>query len=1384
MAGKNFGMSQCVCAAVLVWLVMWSGLARAQQSRIFVQQWQQVAALRKAADKGSEAQVRARQMAADRLIAQIRRQALAQNQPLEYLRAEEATPARIDQLEDELPRLTFPARPVVHSLLGDAYVRYLNDKHYKQALSAWGYRKGGNRADAWSDGQVASAAIRHYRASVLEDPARQLRVSLRTVPGVRLGGTPEARAAQPTLFDLLTHRAAAGLRQMPGYGCTLPDNLLAAAAHDSLTAFARRTLPPPATDSTAGICQVLWLWQHYGRALLVGPASPAQRATAELERMLLARPLLTSAQADSLAIAALLRGARQYAALPVAADFLVAAARATLAQPSHMPAGEMSGQGGAGPLDWRKRAALAYCREAERRFPRSAGGRQAAVLRQVLTGQPSLSLKVPPTQLPQQPWQLSVNSVRVPVVSFSAYRMPLSEAGASSYEVFQLTNWQAQWLPAQTPVAKWQQALTLCPDSACQTTQSVGCPALPPGHYLIVAQPALPAAARSNPEPLVHYAEVEMSGLVMLKRSSLDALSSEWRLLDRRSGRVPVQAQWRPLYEAALIPDKPRVLHWGPALRYDTLGWLRQLPARRLGTPDSAQLVGLLACQAGDSLLLRLRADEILHRQPATGSSAPEVPVAAAGAVVTFATDRPEYQPGQTLHYQGLLTDASLATPGRPLAGWADTLTITDGNWQVLARRPVLSSADGTFAGQITLPDTVLQNNMLGLRMTRAVDTRWRAQPWLRPSARPLVLALSGPAPQLVAGQQVQLRGQVPGPARLGEPRQVHYQIKRQLLQVDTVVTGEAGQWTGNEPEIIRAGLVEAAPDGTFTVAFRPDAPPASSAGGGAMGYRYQVLVATEKAVGAYTGTVQLPLHYLVLRGPSQVNQAAPAPFTLQTANPLQWDQFSPTEGWLRLFRLQPPPDTLAQLPPNALLQAKWQRWSRTLVAAWPFDTRNGAAVQLPMLADKLPPGAYVLVASTTGNRPAASQHSFVLSDGPAMRWLHSPSASSSTWTAPIPPGDTLTVNLDSGAPAGPVLIEASIGDSLVARQWLPVRGGRPTRWQLPLARAWRGRQVKILATQFHHNILYSSEIAVPVLALPAPLTLQMKRGGRVEVHNQAGQPVAAQVTAITQAASYSSGAEDEDSLLPLPWPSLPPSARLAVWELPGKFMYSSGSTWERELYWPMALPPSLGRRNFEMGMEPEDSVEVKRLHGLVPKAATDAASTVPQAIEELFRAVQRSYALQPDSTYWQPALATSTHNPPRLRLPARTDPGRRLLVRAHTRQGEIGKIDQWLALAAPLGVQVRAWPLAADGRQWLVTAGVRNDGLTVQQGQVRLALPTGGLKYTDTEPATQAYRLLPGQQAVLSWHLTTPDALSAFPVELKRKRPTQPNFQIICLAP
>ena len=1374
-------MKHCICTMLLVWLVTGSGLAQVPQSRLSARQWQQVFALRNST-KGSAAQVEARQRAAARLIDQLRRKALVDNNPLEYLRAEQAAPAGMAQLEAELPRLSFPARPVVHSLLGDAYVRYLNNKHYQQSLDAWGYRRR-NPIDAWTDGQVMSAAIRHYRASVLEAPGRQLRVSLHTLPGVRLGGTVEARAAQPTLLDLLTHRAAAGFRELPDYGCELSDTLLEAAAHDSLITFARRSLPVLPTDSTGGICQLLWLWQHYSRALLTGPANRAQRATAELERILLAQPYAASARADSLALVALLRGARQYAALPVAADFLVAAARTALGQrPSHVPEAALPDWGEAG----RRRLALAYCREAERRFPRSTGGRQAAVLRQVLTGRPKLSLTVPPTQLPQQPWRLGVTAVRVPVVYFSAYRVPLrlSEKGASSYDVYGLSTWLAQWLPAQTPVAKWQQPLTLCPDSVCQTTQSALCPALPPGHYLIVAQGALPTTDQPIPESLTQYAEVEMSGLALVKRASFDGRAPDWRLLERHTGRVPLQAQWRSVYEAAATAEQPRVLYWGPALRYDSLGWLRELPARHLGTRDSAKLVGLLVCRGSDSLLLRQRFDEILG-YPARNNSSASAPPPAPAAVVTFATDRAAYRPGQTLRYHGLLTDASLTAPGRPLAGWADTLTLTGANWQVLARQPVVSSADGTVVGKFALPDTVLETSSMNLRMARAVHTRWRAQPWLRRSGGTPPLALSGPAPQLVAGQPVQLRGQLPGPAPLGKTRQVYYQIKRQLVQVDTAVTGEMNDWIGDVPVIIRAGVIVAAYDGAFTLAFTPEAAPAPADGSLTAGYQYQVLVATDTAVGAYAGTLQLPAHRLDLRGPSQLNLADPIAFNLSAAGTSNWDRVLPAQGWLRLFRLQPPADSLTQLPPAALLQARWQRWPRTLVTAWPFDTRQGSAVQLPLLTAKLPPGPYVLVAATTDSRPAASQHPFVLTDGPTMRVLHSPSASNTTWSPPVLPGDTLAVNLDTGAPAGPALVEASLGDSLVVRQWVPVHGGRSTRWQLPLAHTWRGRQVKVLVTQVYRNTLLSSEIIVPVLAMPAPLTLQLQRGGRLQVRNQAGQPVAAQVTAVTHSAALLPASDAEASLLPMPWPQSPPwPQRLFGWELPGKFVYSAGDTWDSELYWPMAQPPSLGeRRSLEMGQPLEDSVEARNLRGLLPAAAVTAPYAVPSAIEELFRTFEPLPAQQPDSTCWQPAVSTSARGWARLRLPVHSDPGRRLLVRAHTQQGEVGRLDQWLALAEPLSAQVRAWPLTTGSRQWLVTAGVRNDGLTVQQGRVRLVLPTGRPKSMTLEPATQTYRLLPGQQAVLSWHLTTPTPLPELATELNRKHSAQHNIKIMCSA-
>lgn len=1387
--------------------------AQAGKSSPYAAQWQRITALRRhqpTSRRGEDfpapptpGQQRS-ETEAVQIVQQIRQQARLGHQPLDYLRAMQDPSQRNDiaRLEAELPDLTFPARPVVHSMLGEAYASYLRQRHYRDALSdnppSATTRHRRNLTDdlaAWSDAELVSAGIRHYRASVLDAPARQLRLPLWAVPGIRAARTADGQATQPTLYDCLVHRAAivrlgVGDAPPPTERYVQPET----AAQDDLAAFALQPLERPRLDTLSTDYHVLWVWQRYSEALLAGPATPTQRATAELERLLFVQRCAASVRVDSLVLGALRRGARQYAAIPASAGFQVAMARFILRK---------------SPTE-----ALALCRAAEQRFPRSIGGRQAAVLGKWLIiriasqnpvglNHPFFSLTLPAIQSVRTPWTLEVTATRVSTLYCRAYRVPVGgpHPRNPSYQSEAMGIYER--VSRQTPAAIWAQPLKPCPDSACKSPQLMTCPGLAAGRYLVVASTAESAGKQSVPGVATQFVGLTISDLAVLERPGPAGQPVERLLLDRRRGPARPDVVWQAVYEASLPGDTMLAFHLGPALRRDSLGWQREVPTRTAGTADSAQLVGLLAHRGDDSLLVR--SDQLL---PAANPANQYQPPATAAPAVTATvyTNQAVYQPGQTLHYNVLLTSAGPVFSGQPLAGRADTITITDNRGRVLRREPFVSSANGTFAGRLVLPDTIVAptpgaESMVSLKASRATVTAWQRAPMVRrlPANAPAPLALAGPGPVLQAGQVVQVRGQV----RLGAGavwwqgnREIHYRIMRRFVVLDTVLSGELANIGSLSPELLRAGVLRTKPDGSFEITFTADIPALNPEIGGQPGYQYRVLAGVESGgeagVGVYVANVTVRMQELALEGPAQVNRDVPASFSLR-AFPTQWRAYrEPARGWLRLFRVPEPAATtgLSPSPTGPTKAGCWRECPRTLAAAWPFDTGVETQVQLPRQVAKMPPGRYLLVATTRDSlgQTAAAQWPFSLyspADAalpyPAADWFVAPPAT-------VRADGRLELLLGS-AQAGPTLLEASVDDSLVQWEWLQLVPGQQYRWSLALPRAWHNRQVQLRTTRFQDGQLYPHAATVAVTD-GGPLSLHLGPTGTVQVQDHTGRPVAAEllVTAVSPRQELAHGPDDHE----LPAPMLPVQiARnpLPDWKLSAQPVWASafGPPDERHpdcclgaeqasmqgLYWPLEDQPLLQRpsRSF-LDRGDEDSVALEKFRNLIlsqnPADFAAESSALSAQLRELFQ--EASYGPLPperqllpsDSPYWQPAVPTNRQGVAKLPSLAGAG-GQRLLVLAHTKQGAAGQLSQWLAPAAPLRAQVRAWLLAPGGRQWLVTAEVRNDGLATRRGHVKLALPaepkSSLQRWTTPDQQRQPFRLAAGQRLVLSWRVTADTA-------------------------
>lgn len=137
--------------------------------------------------------------------AQLLKSILHEIKYMQYL-VEEPEVKKIAFLESEVKLVSFPVKPVIQSLLAEAYRDFYQNNRYRY----------GNRSETagfknddiltWSFPQIVAKIIENYQASLAE--AEKLKkTSIDIFPEVILPGNKAGKALRPTLYDFLAHRA-------------------------------------------------------------------------------------------------------------------------------------------------------------------------------------------------------------------------------------------------------------------------------------------------------------------------------------------------------------------------------------------------------------------------------------------------------------------------------------------------------------------------------------------------------------------------------------------------------------------------------------------------------------------------------------------------------------------------------------------------------------------------------------------------------------------------------------------------------------------------------------------------------------------------------------------------------------------------------------------------------------------------------------------------------------------------------------------------------------------------------------------------------------------------------------------------------------------------
>lgn len=255
----------------------------------------------------------------------LNKRAKADNNPAELVRTiiyknkyqsqlEEGGLAKaISRMQLEAKNASFPVKPVLHSLLGELYSRYLQQMRWQIQDRTSTAEQRPEDIELWTIQQLLDETARQYLLSVADQSLFE--VPIESWAPITTPGTPATEGLRPTLYDFLVHRAIdyfsndQSYLNEPAYKYVLRDITgLAAAETFIATDFNGR-------DSSAYTLNVLRLMQNLLR-LRLEAGNPASLADLDLKRLQFVYQKLVNAQKETLYEQALERSIARYQGTP------------------------------------------------------------------------------------------------------------------------------------------------------------------------------------------------------------------------------------------------------------------------------------------------------------------------------------------------------------------------------------------------------------------------------------------------------------------------------------------------------------------------------------------------------------------------------------------------------------------------------------------------------------------------------------------------------------------------------------------------------------------------------------------------------------------------------------------------------------------------------------------------------------------------------------------------------------------------------------------------------------------------------------------------------------------------------------------------------------
>ena len=581
----------------------------------------------------------------------------------------------IYELENEIAAASFPAKPILESILAEIYANYL-DQHY------WELQDRSVTSDfknedirTWDMAKLSTRAFELYKNS-LSSPDL-IKVPIENFESITIPGKYD-EGLRPTLYDFLAHRTLDYFSNERSY-LTEPvykffiNNPLAYAPARQFINWKIET-----RDTSSLKYQAILIIQEI-MAHHINDADPTALIDADLARLAFIHNEAVVDNKNILYINTLEDLRVRYADLPAYAEISFQLASHYFNNSSDYK------QGGDQTFKWDWRKALEICDEVISRFPNSYGARFCVSLKKDIEAK-SFSVQTEEVNLPGKPILAKINYRSIGQVYFKVFkiseqqRKDLLQLNSNDYYVL---------FANQKEVLQWSESLPLDGDYREHSTE-FKIDKLPLGYYILAASEK---EDLSDKAAIRNYVLFHVSNIAHWNRLDENNLS-EFVMVDRTNGN-PLKGVVAEFYAYEYNADK-RINEYkkvGNAVS-DANG--RLYPRINSNSYFTARF-----SYGKDTLFTQDSYSNYRYRdQPQIRKQ------------THFFLDRAIYRPGQTVYFKGLLMQYSTSGLPEILPNTGVTITFRDANYQEVTVLKLRSNAYGTVNGTLIAPLTGLLGQM------------------------------------------------------------------------------------------------------------------------------------------------------------------------------------------------------------------------------------------------------------------------------------------------------------------------------------------------------------------------------------------------------------------------------------------------------------------------------------------------------------------------------------------------------------------------------------------------------------------------------------------------------------------------------------------------